>query len=226
MTRTSAAARSAGVIGVLALALAGCDGGSASPGVSPSPSSVASASASSVAAGKGAVEPGQTLPARWWAWAAAAPAGKNPVADATGELCAQGQPADVWFLAGTFGEEGVERTCTVPAGRPVYFPLINQVCPVAAGEEPAAAIKGCRLLDRSLRAAVDGAPVVFGEAGSGGSFRLDPAPGNDVGVVAGDFVAWGVWAGPLELAPGKHTVEITAYTPEFSVGVEYALNVR
>jgi hypothetical protein len=221
--RTGAAVRAAGVIGVLSLALTGCDG--AGSGDNPSPSPSASRSGSGSAAGKGAVDPAQTLPARWWSWAAAAPAGKNPISDTTGEYCTQGQPKDVWFLAGSFGEEGIKRQCTVPADRPVYFPLINRVCTMPAGQTTDKAIKGCRVLNRSLFGSVDGDQIMFAEADSGGSFRLDPAPGNEIGVVAGDAVAWGVWAGPLKLSPGKHTVEISAYTPEFEIGVEYDLTV-
>jgi hypothetical protein len=219
--RTGVAARAAGVIGVLSLALTGCDWAGDASGDKPSPSPSASRSGS----GAAAVDPAQTLPARWWSWAAAAPVGKNPISDTTGEYCAQGQPKDVWFLAGSFGKEGIKRKCTVPAGRPVYSPLINQVCTMPAGQTTDKAIKSCRVLNRSLFGRVDGDQVMFAEADSGGSFRLDPAPGNEIGMAAGDAVAWGVWAGPLKLSPGKHTVEIYAHTPEFEIGVEYDLTV-
>lgn len=63
--------------------------------------------------------------ARWWQWALSIPWGKNPVADTTGEHCAEGQVGNVWFLAGSFGSDPVERTCTVPKGKPLFFPLIN-----------------------------------------------------------------------------------------------------
>jgi hypothetical protein len=220
VTRTVAAARAAGVIGVFALALAGCSGGDAEPGAGPSSSPVASAP------GKGNADAAKTLPARWWSWAAAAPKGQNPIADATGKFCARNQPDDVFFLAGTFGEENVFRKCTIPAGKPVYFPVVNQVCSVAPGKSPAAAIKDCRILNRTLLwATLNEEPLAFAEASSKGSFRLEPVPGNDLRMAAGDAVAWGVWVGPLKLDPGVHVLEITADTEDFSINVSYGLDV-
>jgi len=48
----------------------------------------------------------------------------NPVSDAGGGACAVNQADDVWFLAGTFGTKA-ERSCPVPAGVPVAFPVVN-----------------------------------------------------------------------------------------------------
>ena len=61
----------------------------------------------------------------WWQWALETPASVNPVLDTTGEHCAEGQTGRVWFLAGTFGNGTVERSCTVPTGTALFFPLIN-----------------------------------------------------------------------------------------------------
>jgi hypothetical protein len=63
--------------------------------------------------------------AAWWQWALETPASVNPVLDPTGANCAVGQKGTVWFLAGTFGNGRVERSCTVPTETPLYFPLIN-----------------------------------------------------------------------------------------------------
>lgn len=64
----------------------------------------------------------------WWKWCYSDPAEKSPVSDASGELCSRGQIyEDVWFLAGTFGGPRIERTCTVPAGRSIFFPLVNDL---------------------------------------------------------------------------------------------------
>ena len=62
---------------------------------------------------------------KWWQWALGTPASVNPVLDTTGELCAEGQMGRVWFLAATFGGGSVERSCTVPKGTALFFPLIN-----------------------------------------------------------------------------------------------------
>lgn len=64
--------------------------------------------------------------ANWWIWALSSPEGSSPIDDLTGKNCAVNQAGPVWFLAGTY-ENGtpVRRTCTVPAGKTVLFPLIN-----------------------------------------------------------------------------------------------------
>jgi type II secretory pathway pseudopilin PulG len=72
--------------------------------------------------------------ARWWQWLLSIPAAINPNLDGTGANCAQGQEDDVWFLAGTFGGT-VTRTCTIPAGKPIFFPLINTIAFKPAGQE-------------------------------------------------------------------------------------------
>lgn len=67
---------------------------------------------------------------RWWAWAWTQPRAVNPVFDKTGEFCAQGQSGSVWFLAGTFIEkppEIVTRTCTIPVGKALFFPVYNNI---------------------------------------------------------------------------------------------------
>jgi len=62
----------------------------------------------------------------WWRWAYSFPAGEdqNPVQDPTGALAGLGQSGPVWFLAGSFGQT-ITRTATVPAGKALFFPIIN-----------------------------------------------------------------------------------------------------
>jgi hypothetical protein len=70
--------------------------------------------------------------AAWWQWAASFPDGMNPVQDEDGRFCKWGQSGPVWFLAGTFGGTGVERNCTIPAGKALFYPLVDSVwidCP-------------------------------------------------------------------------------------------------
>lgn len=64
---------------------------------------------------------------RWWEWAGSFESSESPIADQTGELCASKQTGDVWFLAGTYGTKRTVRTCTVPYGKYLFFPLINYV---------------------------------------------------------------------------------------------------
>jgi hypothetical protein len=62
--------------------------------------------------------------ARWWQWALSIPAADNPVLDGP---CATSQDGDVFFLAGNFGGDST-RTCTVPSGKALFFPVVNFIC--------------------------------------------------------------------------------------------------
>jgi hypothetical protein len=69
------------------------------------------------------------LSAVWWQWIYSFPAAMNPNL-ATGPVdCSFGQsshsrPGLVWFLAGSFGGPA-NRSCTVPSGISLFFPLLN-----------------------------------------------------------------------------------------------------
>lgn len=59
----------------------------------------------------------------WVAWAYEG-TDTNPLTDETGEDCAVRQADHLWYLAGTgYGE--VERTCSVPPGTALFFPVVN-----------------------------------------------------------------------------------------------------
>jgi hypothetical protein len=63
----------------------------------------------------------------WWQWAGSFARAESPIADRTGELCASKQAGPVWFLAGTYGTRRTLRTCRVPRGKYLFFPLVNFV---------------------------------------------------------------------------------------------------
>jgi hypothetical protein len=63
---------------------------------------------------------------KWWQWLASIPADINPAADIDGKNASVGQEdPHVWFLAGTLGGKAVSRSCKVPYGKAVLFPVIN-----------------------------------------------------------------------------------------------------
>jgi hypothetical protein len=70
--------------------------------------------------------------AKWWEWLISIPLSQNPAADNTGEFCAknQNQTDPVWFLVGTF-QGRTERTCEIPAGKGLLFPVLNLECSFA-----------------------------------------------------------------------------------------------
>jgi hypothetical protein len=69
----------------------------------------------------------ETWSREWWQWAGSFEQSVSPVADRSGAACASKQSGPVWFLAGTYGERRTLRTCTVPRGKYLFFPLINYV---------------------------------------------------------------------------------------------------
>jgi len=63
--------------------------------------------------------------AKWWQWILAIPPDRNPLLDKTGQYCNEGQTdQNVFFLGGTFGGK-VERTCTIPSDKAIFFPIVN-----------------------------------------------------------------------------------------------------
>ena len=63
------------------------------------------------------------LSAKWWQWRAAIP---NPPEGASSQADCDGrQSGPVFFLSGSVDDKPVVRTCTVPSGRALFFPLIN-----------------------------------------------------------------------------------------------------
>ncbi len=86
--------------------------------------------------------------AAWWQWAQSIPASAHPLFDTAD--CSVGQSGPVWFLGGQFGSTvpstasarrpkaaattTVERRCTIPLGKAIYFPIAN--ISDSAPEEP------------------------------------------------------------------------------------------
>jgi len=65
--------------------------------------------------------------AQWWQYALSIPTNVNPLVDTTGADCMVGQRDPIWFLEGIFPGGTTTRTCAVPAGEWLFFPVINSV---------------------------------------------------------------------------------------------------
>ncbi|MER8047886.1 hypothetical protein [Streptomyces sp. NPDC094032] len=152
-------------------------------------------------------EAGGVLAARWWQWALSAPDEVSPVADETGEHAGWRQPEDVWFLAGTYGGKVVRR-CELPAGRRVFFPVLNVQHTKLFSRKPLT-------LDVSQATAhLNGVPLPLEEF---------IAPPFRVGLRM--HLAWGLWTGLAPLVPGQYVLEIKASTTEgFWVDTTYHLD--
>jgi hypothetical protein len=69
----------------------------------------------------------EQLSAEWWQWALSIPTPVNPQLDTTGEKAVVGQRGPIWFLSGVFGGGTATRTCSVPEGTQLFFPVINGI---------------------------------------------------------------------------------------------------
>ena len=176
--------------------------------------------------------------ARWWQCALSIPAQVNPILDTTGVNCAQGQEDDVWFLAGTFGGT-VTRTCTIPAGKPIFFPLINNVGLKPFGYETLLDLRrlAAGLIDTVtvLQATIDGtaAQDLFSFRFRSPSFTVIPpphgllppgwtkVPGNTDPIVSD-----GYWLLLSPLPAGPHVIHFHAETSGgFALDVTYNLTI-
>lgn len=173
--------------------------------------------------------------AEWWQWAVGVPPATNPLLDATGANCAERQVDDTWFLAGSFIGP-VERNCTVPPGKALFFPLINIAFFAFLNDPPEQQTEafvrenGSCTEPAVLSANIDGKPIgnlqrfTTGVSGSQSPlFNVQMPPDNLFGARTGG--AFGRGSQPIPelvlspsaeegfylyvepLAPGDHTIE-------------------
>lgn len=163
---------------------------------------------------------------RWWRWALSFDDEDSPVADRDGRLCAEGQDGPVWFLAGTYGTARTIRACHVPAGKTLFFPLINYIT-----YEPDDADESCASLKRraaDLTPAPDALVLeVNGKRFNGlaahrqATRRCFHIEDDDDTLAAGN--GFYVAIGPLK--KGRYTLNFGGILPGMSQAVTYTLDV-
>lgn len=154
--------------------------------------------------------------AKWWQWGYAIPKNINPAYDDTGKNCAQNQNGPVWFLAGTYGHP-VNRTCNIPAGKSILFPILNSECSFAEFSKltTLSELRVCAktIQDQvtTLNATVDGVPIPNLQ-----KYRIQSPPfnftlpqNNILGLPANittQAIADGNWVFLKPLSPGSHKI--------------------
>jgi hypothetical protein len=163
------------------------------------------------------------LAAAWWKWATETPAPEAAVIDPTGANCAnnQKQPG-VFFLAGTLGGGTVSRTCTIPSGQYLFFPLANDFYGAFLTDPSNTRTNGyvrkqtqC-LVGAAVQAEIDGVPVASPSQYLEQStiFSLHLPEDNVFGVTADEVpdltldpsADRGYYLYVKPLAPGVHTI--------------------
>lgn len=165
------------------------------------------------------------LSAEWWEWSLSIPAPANPLNDATGALCGVGQHGEVWFLGGTLDGSEVNRTCSIPAGKAIFLPVINAECSTAEGNGTTRKeLRGCAkaLIDHvtEVEATVDGRTLQQWQISRVLSplFMFTLPPDNVLGILDPDpnpspSVSDGFWVLLAPLSVGVHTIEFHGIAP-------------
>ena len=193
------------------------------------------------------------LAGAWLQWALSKPIPKNPmIGEYRGGPKCNGRPVSEtpgekkwWFLAGTFGttEPGVERTCTMPAGRWLFFPVANYLFIITEPDETEESGREAadefmdRVLtdpDLSVSVTVDGkevlrradSPLVTVRVPENNVFDL--FPGVDLEGGSYDGLSDGLWAKVPPLSKGKHTIHFALSAPreDFRQDNTYHLRVK
>jgi hypothetical protein len=176
--------------------------------------------------------------AAWWNWVLMTPADKNPLMN-EGASCAENQDGQVWMLVGSFGEDPVTRTCTIPTGKAILIPIINTAWIAFPGETDEDWVNGIKLAEDwvasvdmdSLKFLINGAPV-----SNLAAYEVEPTE-----LVYGPLPEGAIWELPagLEaklysvgfyvlikpLPPGSYTVHLEGANASFSQNVTYELTV-
>lgn len=188
--------------------------------------------------------PYRDLSIEWWQWATSIPTPVNPVDDTTGKDCMVGQRGDVWFLAGTTLGGNVTRSCTVPADKQIFFPIVNSlgwnspgVCPPGSPslsvDQLLAQIHQVIEFATNVYATVDGDTVRHPRFVRSDAFAITvpednlieaPCPDNVPAGIYSPSVNEGIYVLLPPLSPGAHTIFIHAENPD--INVTYNLTVE
>jgi len=169
------------------------------------------------------------LTAKWWQSRLGIASERNPISDTSGEHCSEGQSGNTWFLDGTFGGP-VDRTCQIPSGKYILFPVMNAMCDYAEYPELKSepelrkcaieandgvtelmvSIDGKRLSESELRRDKVTSPI----------FSLTLPEDNILGLPPGETqgVSDGFWVLTDPLTPGDHEIHFRGVIPDFSAG--------
>ncbi|MFN8473236.1 MAG: hypothetical protein U0822_13695 [Anaerolineae bacterium] len=188
--------------------------------------------------------------ARWWQWVFSIPADKHPLLD-TGGIpngdCSVNQSGKVWFLGGTFATNGITRNCTIPAGKALLIPVLNDIFGAAVGDCAPTGTGKCDVLKLRQGAAawmneatkltftVDNIPVknlrLYRALSPVFSVRTpssNPIFGLDPGTTYSPLVSDGYWIMLAPLPSGPHTIHFGGTIPSqsFTLDITYHLTVK
>lgn len=160
--------------------------------------------------------------ATWWQWAFSLPTGSHPLFDTAD--CSEGQTGHVWFLGGSFATSTTERTCTVPTGTALFFPVLNTECSSLEPDpffcDDTASCLTCNdqfyTGGNELSLVVDGVEITNLESYrvQSGVFPIGPVPDDNIfgvpGGTSGISLADGHYVMLAPLSKGQHRIDFRA----------------
>ena len=168
----------------------------------------------------------------WWKWAASFEREDSPVADRTGANCSLKQGGSVWFLAGTYGTRRTVRSCNVPEGKYLFFPLINYI--VTPGKNSSVrchgvTVEAARMTEpvSSLILEVDGkrfAGLELHRQATVECFEL--GDDNTIASTPGPAASNGYFVMLRPLPRGTHIINFGGALPSMLQAVTYTLTVQ
>jgi len=189
--------------------------------------------------------------AKWWQWAFSLPVDHHPLYDTAD--CSAGQSGKVWFLGASFSPSVTDagevvaietRSCAVPAGTDLFFPIANAEASTIEGNgateaELRAVAQSFQDVATNLSAEVDGVAIRNLDAYRVQSplYTFGPLPDNNVVQAFGidapagttsKSVADGVFLMLSPLSVGKHTIHFHAEVPDFNflLDITYHITVK
>lgn len=172
----------------------------------------------------------------WWEWAGSFDGADSPVADRTGTKCGLKQHGPVWFLAGTYGTQRAIRTCKVPHGKYLFFPLINYVV-MPTTQTASCGAECCPFFAQTAKSITDRPSNLVLELDGRrihdlAQYREATAECFDMGALAEPkyrvfpSAANGYYVMLHPLSPGKHVLNFGGMLPAMSQAVTYTLLVE
>ena len=175
----------------------------------------------------------------WWQWAGSFDDASSPVADRTGANCHLKQDGAVWFLAGTYGTQRTVRTCKVPRGKYLFFPIINYVVMPTTRTQaaPCNAATCCLSFAQTAKSMTDQPSNLVLELDGRriddlARYRQATTECFDMGALAEPkyrifpSAANGYYVMLRPLSPGKHVLNFGGRLPGMSQAVTYTLFVE
>jgi hypothetical protein len=175
----------------------------------------------------------KSLGIKWWQWLFSIPKDKNPILD--NNACDVKQSGPFFYLVGLSSSGSIERTCTIPQGKIIFFPVVNTFQTLEDNDnfdtvaEVRKAVTDIINKASNLHASVDGANIKLDNLRAQSAlFPLRIPENNYLGAPPDIYytVTDGYWVGLKPLSVGKHEIAFSGEIPGVKLDVKYHITIR